>query len=94
MTDERRRSLAAGSVDDWVWQSHELALADVYRELRIPREPVEFPASCNDAPLAIGDLRLHISAAYLDGMKPVVRDQLTKAGLRLARLLNDTLGEK
>jgi hypothetical protein len=94
LTDEQRRSLAAGSVDDWVWQSHELALADVYRVLRIPVEPVEFPASCNDAPLAIGDLQLRISTGYMGGMKPVVRDQLTKAGLRLATLLNETLGEK
>jgi hypothetical protein len=92
LDNERRRALASGSIDDWTWESHELAITDVYRKLPIPTEPVEFPASCNDAPLAIADLRLRISAPYLDAMKPVVRDQLMKAGLRLAKLLNDTFG--
>lgn len=94
LDDRQRRALAAGSIDDWTWESHELAIADVYRKLPIPTEPVEFPASCNDAPLAIADLRLHISAAYLDASKPVVRDQLVKAGLRLAKLLNDKFGQE
>lgn len=87
---QRESELAAGTVDDWVWESHELAIADIYKTLQIPTEPVEFPASCNDAPLGISELRLRISAAYIDDMKPVIRDQLMKAGLRLARLLNET----
>jgi len=89
----RQNELAAGTVDDWVWESHQLAIADVYKTLQIPTEPVEFPASCNDAPLAISELRLQISTAYIEDMKPVVRDQLIKAGLRLAKLLNETFSE-
>lgn len=82
----------AGTVDDWAWESHELAIADVYQKLQIPVEPVEFPASCADAPLAIGDLQMDVSSAYIGAMKPVVEEQLIKGGLRLAKLLNDTFG--
>ena len=89
--ENRAQSAAsAGTIDDWVWESHELAIADVYKELRIPTQVVEFPANCADAPLAIGELQLDISAAYIANMKPVVEEQLIKAGLRLAKLLNDT----
>ncbi|MBV8904694.1 MAG: hypothetical protein JOZ22_13765, partial [Acidobacteriia bacterium] len=63
----------------------------VYRRLHIPVEPLEFPASCADAPQAITELKLEISGAYIADMKPVIREQLIKAGLRLARLLNETL---
>ena len=91
LSNERQSELAAGTVNDWVWESHELAIADVYKTLQIPTERVEFPASCNDAPLAISELRLQISTAYIDDMKPIVRDQLMKAGLRLAKLLNESL---
>lgn len=86
-----RTALAAGSENDWAWESHQLAIADVYQKLSIPTEPVLFPHSCPEAPLAVSNLTLHLSADYLEAMEPVVREQLTKAGLRLARLLNETL---
>ncbi|MGH9656452.1 MAG: S1/P1 nuclease [Candidatus Acidiferrales bacterium] len=82
---------ASGDVDDWVWQSHEIAVDDVYDRLHVPVEPPEFLRSCRQAPLAIWDFRPPIDSAYLDAMEPVVRDQLVKAGLRLARMLNRTL---
>jgi S1/P1 Nuclease len=87
----REHVLAEGDENDWVWESHELALRDIYRRLRIPVEPVEFPKSCAEAPSAITELRIEIPASYLADMKPVVREQLIKAGLRLARLLNESL---
>ncbi len=91
LSADRQRELALGNQNDWAWESHLLAEKDIYERLHIPTEPVEFPASCKDAPLAITDLRLHIGTAYIDEMKPVVRSQITKAGLRLARLLNESL---
>lgn len=83
--------LVEGTPDDWVWESHLVAERDVYQRLHIPVEPVEFPANCAAAPAAITELRLHIQAAYIEEMKPVVRGQLEKAGLRLAKLLNESL---
>ncbi len=86
-----RADLALGTQDDWAWESHKLAIKDIYEKLSIPTEPVIFPANCQAAPLAVSNLTLHLQTSYLDDMKPVVREQLTKAGLRLARLLNEEL---
>jgi S1/P1 Nuclease len=82
---------AAGDPEDWAWEGHKLAEQDIYKRLKIPREPIEFPAACSEAPEAITELRLEISSGYIAAMQPVVRQQLEKAGLRLARLLNDSL---
>jgi len=83
--------LSRGDEDDWVWESHELAKRVIYQRLHIPIEPVEFPHSCKDAPLAITGFTPRIDSEYVNNMKPVVRMQLIKAGLRLARLLNESL---
>jgi hypothetical protein len=91
MGPRRERVLSEGKEDDWVWESHELAIRDIYRRLHIPVEPVEFPAGCAEAPAEITGLKLEIQGAYLSEMKPVVREQLIKGGLRLARLLNESL---
>lgn len=84
-------ALSEGNPDDWAWESHELAIRDIYRRLRLPVEPVEFPKSCAEAPAEITELRLEIPGSYISDMKPVIREQLIKAGLRLARLLNESL---
>lgn len=91
MNDAERAAMAAGDQDDWAWQGHELALEDVYGKLHIPTEPVLFPKSCADAPAEIANFKPDVDAGYVSAMKPVVRVQLTRAGLRLARLLNESL---
>ncbi len=83
--------LALGNQDDWAWESHKLAIRNVYQKLSIPTEPVLFPKNCHEAPLAVSNLTLRLPSSYIDDMKPVIREQLTKAGLRLARLLNESL---
>ena len=79
-----------GNQDDWVWESHLLAQKDIYQRLHIPVEPVEFPKGCDEAPVAITEFKPQIDALYMDDMTPVIRMQLEKGGLRLARLLNET----
>jgi hypothetical protein len=91
MSGTERERLSAGRVNDWTWESHELALRDIYKRLHIPEEPPLFPKSCADAPAAIVNFKPEVDAAYLDEMKPVVREQLIKAGLRLAKLLNESM---
>jgi len=88
---KQEREAAAGNQDDWVWQSHQLAQRIIYQRFQIPVEPVEFPQGCQDAPSAITQFQLHIDTAYIDEMKPIVRLQLEKAGLRLAKILNQSL---
>jgi hypothetical protein len=81
-------------LEAWAWESHDLAEAVAYGQL-IPKIPIETPApvnSCSDAN-HIGErmLQLHLMAAqpYQDAAAPMVEEQLAKAGVRLALLLND-----
>lgn len=83
--------LAAGSETAWTWESHELAIRQIYRKLAIPTQPVIFPKSCQQAPLGVSNLVLRVRSSYIDEMKPVVRQQLLKAGVRLAKILNESL---
>ena len=91
LNESERKELSSGSVGDWTWESHELAHKLVYQKLHIPIEPVVFPNGCAEAPSEITSFKSQIDSLYVDDMKPVVRDQLAKAGLRLARVLNESL---
>jgi nuclease S1 len=91
MTPVHQRELAAGTPDEWAWESHELAQKNIYHLLPIPVEPILFPPSCKEAPEAITTLHLDVTSDYTRSMLPVVDDQLMKAGVRLARMLNESL---
>ena len=77
--------------DDWTWESHLLAQKVIYGRLHIPTEPVIFPKGCPNAPLEIREFVPQIDGLYIDDMKVVIRRQLLLGGLRLARVLNDSL---
>lgn len=66
----RVRAWSAGTPADWAWESHQLAIAEIYGTI-----PESGPAH----PLA---------AAAITKSQDLVAEQLTKAGLRLAELLN------
>jgi S1/P1 Nuclease len=91
MSEHHRERLAHGDQNDWAWESHELAERMIYRRLHIPTEPSIFPKSCQEAPVDITNFKLEIDSLYINDMKPVIRLQLVKGGLRLARLLNESL---
>ena len=88
---------AAGiHVDDWAWESHELAESVVYAKLT-PPVPVEAPATvhaCTDAN-NIGQRMLHLDLAaaerYQQAAGPIVEERLAQAGLRLALILNSAV---
>lgn len=87
----KQNEWSSGTPDDWAWDSHQLASQNIYGKLHIPLEPVVFPKSCKEAPPEITDFKPKVDSLYINAMKPIVRDQLTKAGLRLARVLNEAL---
>lgn len=91
MSPRERRRLAKGTVMDWVWESHQLARKDIYRDLHIPDVGDAMPKGCPNAPAGIRDFTVKPNRAYVGSMEPVVRLQLIKGGLRLARVLNETL---
>jgi len=81
-------------LDDWVWESYDIANLIVYPELS-PAVPTETPVpvrSCTDDN-NIGErmLRLHLAAgeAYQEIAAPIIQERLAKAGVRLAVILND-----
>jgi hypothetical protein len=85
----RLTKMAEGNADDWAWESHKMAEKVIYKRLKIPTEEVVFPASCKVAPQEILDDKITVEPNYINEMKSVVRVQLERAGLRLARLLNN-----
>ncbi len=91
LSGARQQTLASGNAEDWAWESHVLAQKVVYKRLHIPKEPIGFPAHCSEAPAELTDHAWHVPPGYVKAMQPVVRAQLEKAGLRLARLLNESL---
>lgn len=87
----RAKSWSKGDETAWAWESHRLAVRHVYTRLHIPVEPAVFPKGCQNAPEAIRNFKPAVDAAYVTAMQPVVNDQLSKGGLRLAALLNRVL---
>ncbi len=81
-------------VEDWAWESHDVAESVSYGGLAV-KVPVEAPVavhSCADDN-HIGErlLQMHLTAgqAYQDAAASVVERRLAQAGVRLAMILND-----
>jgi S1/P1 Nuclease len=99
LLDIRYHSRAArwngGRPTDWAWEGHDAAVT-AYRALPafIPREPESKVASCADNHIGkrMADLHIDLGARYDDVSHPIVEEQLAKAGVRLATLLNAALG--
>lgn len=70
-----------GDLDAWIDETHRLATAFVYP--RLPQPPM-----CGKTPNGVQAL----DRAYVTAATPVVRQQLAKAAVRLAVVLNSTLG--
>ena len=81
-------------VDEWVWESHELAEANVYGGLtpKVAIEPNAPVRSCADDN-NIGErlLHQHLTAgeAYQEEAAPVVERRVAQAGVRLGMILNE-----
>ncbi len=86
---------AAGiHVEDWAWESHDLAESIVYGAL-VPKVPVETPApvqACTDAN-NIGERMLHMNffagQNYQEAAGPIAEKRVAQAGVRLAMILNE-----
>lgn len=81
-------------IDDWVWESHDLADSVVYTKLpvAIPVEkPVEVKSCADDNHVSTRLLKLHeqVGQQYADAVAPTIEEQIAKAGVRLATLLDD-----
>jgi len=75
LTEERSRKWGQGTVEEWAEESHKAASDVVYGKL----------------PKAPAGGRVTVDAEYERLAAPVIREQIEKAGARLAMLLNATL---
>jgi hypothetical protein len=84
---------AGVNVENWAWESHELADSVVYAKLpvAVPVEKPERVKWCGDDDhVSTRLLNLHeqVSQQYVDAVAPTINQQIAKAGVRLAMLLN------
>jgi nuclease S1 len=87
----------SGQASDWAWEGHDLAF-NAYRSLpaNLPRDINAQATSCSDnnhLAKRLADLHIVLGERYDNVSHPIVEEQLTKAGIRLAALLNATLGK-
>jgi S1/P1 Nuclease len=80
-------------LESWAWESHQVAEDTVYGDLPVRvavEKPVIVRACADDDHISTRMLRLHeqIGAGYQATTQGVVQEQLTKAGIRLAAVLN------
>ena len=81
VADGDRNAWVRGSISDWIGESHQIAKNVVY-----PLLPVG--TACSDKITGV----IAIDQAYHSKAAPVIETQIRKAGIRLARVLNETLG--
>jgi hypothetical protein len=94
---EFARSESKIDISAWTWESHGLAATVTYADLK-PPIPIASPnagladdAACMAGRAAVAALHISIGDEYVSHALPVIREQLAKAGYRLAGLLNQTL---
>jgi hypothetical protein len=80
----------------WAWEGHELARTVTYGKLR-PQIPVVSPpegqtdrAGCDAGRAKVEAMHISIGDEYVQEALPVIREQLAKAGYRLAGMLNQS----
>jgi hypothetical protein len=80
----------------WTWESHTLASTVTYADLKpsIPIAPAVLgtadQTACTEERAAVAALHISIADEYVSHALPVIREQLARAGYRLANLLNQT----
>jgi hypothetical protein len=84
-------------IDEWAWQSHQLAESKAYGNLprkiaiEAPLPPINSCAEDDKVGSRMFALHEAVGAKYQSETVPVIQQQLAKAGIRLAMILNDIL---
>jgi len=88
----------SGQPIDWAWEGHDAAVT-AYRALPVslPRDMniVKVGSCADNNHISHRLLELHVVLGehYENVARPIIEEQLTKAGIRLAAMLNSTLGK-
>jgi len=81
VTEREKAAWEKGSTPDWIAESHAIARDFVYAKLPVA-------SSCSRKIAGV----VALDRAYYDDAAPVIEVQIRKAGIRLARVLNEALG--
>jgi len=81
ITDGNRNTWEKGPISDWTAESHRIARDTVYPLLHVA-------VSCSSKIVEV----VAIDQAYYAKAAPLIEVQIRRAGVRLARVLNETLG--
>ena len=82
--DDDRKKWGEGDVKKWIWESHQIGVKTVYKftdGADLPKPKAETAAELTEE-------------NYVKEKRPIVREQIKKAGVRLAQVLNETFEEK
>jgi hypothetical protein len=95
-TQEDAWAKAPIDFNKWAWEGHQLAETVVYGDLPAKiavEKPAEVKTCADDNHISTRMLNLHedLEDDYENAASPAVEEQLTKAGLRLATVLNSIL---
>jgi hypothetical protein len=82
------------ALDNWSWDTHRAAVQVAYGALPVEIPPIKDAAQvakCSDDSTSTRYLKLDekIDGKYVETAKPVIKEQLAKAGARLAHILNE-----
>lgn len=80
-------------LDQWAWDSHQLAVGVAYLKLPtpVPTEKPQAVKTCSDdnnVGKRMKQLNEDLGAQYLTSVTPVIKQQMARAGTRLAMILN------
>src|SRR5690349_9830146 len=94
---QRMQRWSSGQAIDWAWEGHDLAVT-AYRSLPafVPREAESKAGNCSDnnhIGKRMADLHISLGGRYDNVCHPIIEEQLAKAGIRLAALLNSSLAK-
>ncbi len=80
LADKHRVAWSRGDANTWVTETHSLAVSFAYGRLPVKLQPNVPPA-----------MPIEISEEYIAASEPLVKEQLAKAAVRIAFVLNDAL---
>ena len=94
-----RWKAAPVDIEGWAWESHQLAGSAVYGRLPAAvtaEDPVAVSGCTDDNNIGQRMMALHerIDQRYVTAVSPVIEKQLTRAGARLADVLNRAFDAK
>jgi hypothetical protein len=97
ITPSEIKAIQQGTLEDWTNEGHQIAVKVVYGQLPAgPMPQLQGPYTATAVNIALVQIRrggVRLRRHYVAANAPIVREQLQKAGVRLAHVLDAALGK-